>query len=76
MPVMKGLRDWRTQMPDSDLERFEAAAGDLLEELGYERKIPRILPQAQNHAARIVDQFTAALYSVRKPLPEGWPFAG
>ena len=76
MPVTKGFRDWRTQMPLPDIEKFEAVAGDLLEELGYERKIPRILPQAQDHAAKVLDQFTTSLYLVRKPLPEGWPYAG
>jgi hypothetical protein len=35
MPVTAGLRDWRTEMPRADIERFEAAAGGLLKELGY-----------------------------------------
>jgi hypothetical protein len=37
LPVTRGLRDWRSQMPAEDVGRFEAAAGDLLEELGYTR---------------------------------------
>lgn len=37
LPPTKGLRDWRRQMPREDLASFEAIAGDLLEELGYER---------------------------------------
>jgi hypothetical protein len=41
-PPTKGLRDWRTQMSASDLAGFEAIAGDLLEDLGYERAVPRI----------------------------------
>lgn len=36
LPPTKGLRDWRTQMPASAVEQFEAIAGDLLRELGYE----------------------------------------
>jgi len=32
----KGLRDWRTQMSPVDTRAFEAIAGDLLAELGYE----------------------------------------
>jgi hypothetical protein len=36
-PVTSGLRSWRRQMARPDVERFEAAAGELLEELGYER---------------------------------------
>ena len=31
-----GLRDWRTQMAPRDVAAFEAVAGDLLRELGYE----------------------------------------
>ena len=37
LPPTKGLRDWRTQMSTRDLAVFEANAGDLLSELGYER---------------------------------------
>lgn len=36
LPLTKGLRDWRTQMDENDVARFEAAAGDLLAELSYE----------------------------------------
>jgi hypothetical protein len=36
LPPTSGLRDWRTQMPAGDQELFEAIAGDLLSELGYE----------------------------------------
>ena len=36
LPPTKGLRDWRRQMPREDVALFEAIAGDLLEELGYE----------------------------------------
>lgn len=41
-PPASGARDWRTQMPDSDLKAFEAVAGQLLDELGYERRHPSI----------------------------------
>ena len=40
MPITSGLRDWHTQMPLEDIERFEAAAGDLLVELDYPRAVP------------------------------------
>ena len=39
-PVTPGLRDWGSQMTLDDIERFEAAAGDLLDELGYPRAVP------------------------------------
>ena len=37
LPPTKGLRDWRSQMTPRDVATYEALAGDLLEELGYER---------------------------------------
>lgn len=37
LPPTKGLRDWRSQMPSDQVAVFEAMAGDLLTELGYER---------------------------------------
>ena len=35
-PPTPGLRNWRTEMPEADVRAFEAVAGDLLAELGYE----------------------------------------
>ena len=35
-PTTSGLRNWRTQMLADNVERFEAAAGVLLGELGYQ----------------------------------------
>ena len=37
LPPTPGLRDWRRQMAPADVARFEAVAGGLLDELGYER---------------------------------------
>jgi hypothetical protein len=37
LPPTRGLRDWRTQMDDASLALFEALAGDLLDQVGYER---------------------------------------
>lgn len=36
-PPSQSGRDWRTSMPPRDVQLFEALAGDLLDELGYER---------------------------------------
>jgi predicted MarR family transcription regulator len=36
LPVTQGLRDWRRQMSSENVARFEAVAGDVLAELGYE----------------------------------------
>jgi hypothetical protein len=63
--VTSGLRDWRTQMCAGDVERFEAAAGSLLEELGYERAVPNPSSEALEQAARIREVFT------REPLATG-----
>jgi hypothetical protein len=37
LPPTAGLRKWQTQLSERDLELYEALAGDLLCELGYER---------------------------------------
>jgi Sulfotransferase family len=58
LPITSGLRNWCTEMPAKDVERFEAAAGDLLEELGYERTFSRPTPQALEHATRIRKTFS------------------
>lgn len=53
LPPTAGLRDWRSQMPQDAVERFEAVAGDLLEELGYPRACPRPSARALEHAVGI-----------------------
>jgi hypothetical protein len=35
LPPTPGIRDWRSEMRPEQVQRFEAFAGDLLEELGY-----------------------------------------
>jgi hypothetical protein len=57
LPVTPGLRNWRVQMAADDVERFESAAGGLLDELGYARACPRPSPAAATHAGRIRAQF-------------------
>jgi hypothetical protein len=42
LPPIQGLRDWRTEMGRRDVELFEALAGDLLAELGYEPGMDKI----------------------------------
>jgi hypothetical protein len=58
LPITPGLRDWRGQMPPGQLERFEAAAGDLLNELGYPRAYPRPRPEIQQSLAPIKEACT------------------
>jgi hypothetical protein len=52
-PITSGLRDWGSQMPAEDIERFEAAAGELLDELGYPRAFPRQRREKLQSAARV-----------------------
>lgn len=52
-PITPGLRDWKTQMSTEEEERFEAAAGDLLDELGYSRAFPHPQPDKVELASRI-----------------------
>ena len=72
LPITSGLRVWRTQMPAEDLERFEAAAGDLLEELGYPRACPPPPEEKLARAARIRESFTREASASGKRLPKGW----
>ena len=52
LPPTPGLRDWRRDMERRDLELFEALAGDLLSDLGYERAVTRISPDVARVAER------------------------
>jgi hypothetical protein len=47
-----GIRDWRAQMAGADLEAVEAAVGDLLTELGYERAVPEPSSEAHRQVRR------------------------
>ncbi len=71
-PIIVGLRDWRTQMPAEDLERFEAAAGELLEELGYPRAVPDPPGEMTENASRIRNSFRQDVLARGERLPKGW----
>jgi hypothetical protein len=70
LPITPGLRNWHNQMSPEDVERFEAAAGELLDELGYPRAFPRPSPQCLEQAARLREAFTGELHSREEVLPE------
>jgi len=53
LPVTPGLRNWRSQMSAADVERFEAAAGELLDELDYPRAVPHLRKERLENASRI-----------------------
>jgi hypothetical protein len=72
-PVTPGLRNWRTEMPPEEIERFEATAGELLDELGYPRGAPSPSADAIRSAALARRSFAREIE--RKPhrrLPDGW----
>jgi Sulfotransferase family len=71
-PLTPGLRKWSEQMPAEDLERFEAAAGELLEELGYPRACPHPPDETLARAARIRESFTREVSASGKRLPKSW----
>jgi hypothetical protein len=71
-PVTAGLRDWRTQMPPEDVERFEAAVGELLDELGYPRGAPEPGQAAVDHAASVRESFVGDLRAWGQRLPAHW----
>jgi hypothetical protein len=72
LPPTPGLRDWRAQMPAEDVERFEAASGDLLDELDYPRAFPQPSGAAREHAARMRDRFTDEIRVRGARLPRRW----
>ena len=72
LPPTPGLRDWRTQMAAEDIERFEAAAGDLLDELGYARSAPRTRAAPRGHSLRIRRLFVEDVVARGRPVPAGW----
>ncbi len=50
LPPTSGLRDWRTQMRERDLELFEALGGDKLSAFGYPRAVCKISPHIESVA--------------------------
>lgn len=57
LPITPGLRDWHKQLDRQDVERFEAIAGHLLRDLGYERGCKDVSSRARQEGARARKQF-------------------
>jgi hypothetical protein len=72
LPITAGLRRWRDQMMSRDLARFEAAAGSLLEELGYARGSSSSSVEDLQLAARMRDEVVARVESRGKAVPSAW----
>jgi len=68
-PITPALRDWRGDMLAEDVERFEAVSGDLLDELGYARGVPRPGWQARQYAAPIREAFRRDAQALGDWLP-------
>ena len=66
LPITPGLRNWRSEMEEAELERFEAAGAALLNELGYPLGNKHLRPQSLEYALK-----TRKLFEGR-PLPQGW----
>ena len=70
--ITAGLRDWRTQMRSQDVELFEAAAGDLLDELGYPRANPAPGSTTLHYALRARKRCVLEAQSLRYAVPACW----
>ena len=75
LPVTGGLRDWRTQMEPDDVVRFESAAGDLLDELGYPRAAATIPRKERERAAATRERFAEEADARQRPIPHAWSAA-
>jgi Sulfotransferase family len=71
-PVATGLRRWREQMKPDALERFEAVAGDLLEELAYGRGTTSASGRALGRAAGLRDVFGDFARLAGWQVPMAW----
>jgi Sulfotransferase family len=69
-PIAAGLRSWRSELPSDSVERFEAVAGELLAELGYERGAPEPSGPALDRAVRLRHAYVSE--AGRQRLPRGW----
>jgi hypothetical protein len=72
MPITPGLRDWQSQMAPEVVERFEAIAGTMLDELGYRRSTPHLQPEELEYAALARDGFAREALSQRYSVPQAW----
>ncbi|MAT70621.1 MAG: hypothetical protein CMJ58_13980 [Planctomycetaceae bacterium] len=72
LPPTPGRRDWRRDMAAADVARFEAATGDLLDLLGYERACHDLPADARRAADDIRARFAAEARERNWRLPELW----
>ncbi|MDP8955760.1 MAG: sulfotransferase [Actinomycetota bacterium] len=71
LPPTPGLRDWRIEMSEDEMKRFEAVAGDLLRELGYERGATKIPSATIEITDSVAEMFVQDLRDKRAIVPTG-----
>jgi Sulfotransferase family len=71
-PITSGLRSWAEEMPRGDAERFDAASGELLDELGYERAGDRADPAILDATRAVREAFTREVSELGHRLPGAW----
>jgi hypothetical protein len=67
-PPVRDARSWRKELRPADAELFEAIAGDLLAELGYERAHPRPGRRGRAVLERAAYAARLSLWSMALPL--------
>jgi hypothetical protein len=72
MPITPGLRDWQSQMSHEAVERFEALAGTMLDELGYHRAVSHPRPAELAYADSARDWFAGDARQQRYSVPKTW----
>jgi hypothetical protein len=72
LPITPGLRSWRSQMPPAHIVRFEATAGDLLDELGYPRGASSLPRDEVRRGAWVRGVYASRARSRGRPLPAAW----
>lgn len=71
-PITPGLRSWREDMADRDVARFDAAAGALLNELGYERAQRPPTAADRERADRLRAEFMTHARPRQAGVPRAW----
>jgi len=72
LPPTAGLSDWRAQLSPGDVERIEAAVGDLLVRLRYPPRFESFTPAARERVARVHETFTRNALAADRTLPREW----
>ena len=72
LPPTAGLRDRRAQLSPGDVERTEAAVGDLLVRLRYPPRLEGFTTAARERVARVHETFPCNALAADRTLPREW----